>query len=58
VFKKGVDVLPDNVILLYDLGGVYYALGQENKARVLWTKCLELEPNNESVLRAMKLLKK
>jgi tetratricopeptide (TPR) repeat protein len=45
-----LDLDPDNVLALTRMGSAYYAMGQKQEARSLWTRALQLEPKNE-VLR-------
>ncbi|UCC12043.1 MAG: tetratricopeptide repeat protein [candidate division WOR-3 bacterium] len=57
VLKKGHRLMPHNILLLYDLGVVYYRMGEEEHARQVWQKCLKIEPNNTQVQDALDLLR-
>lgn len=56
VFKKGLGVMPQNLILLYDLAGIYYKQGELKKAKQLWERCLEIKPDCKPALEALKTL--
>ncbi len=45
-----LDLEPNNVLALTRLGSAYFAMNEQNKAQQVWTKALQLDPNNE-VLR-------
>ncbi len=41
-----LDLEPDNVLGLTRLGSAYYAMNELEKARQIWTRALQLDPNN------------
>jgi Tfp pilus assembly protein PilF len=45
-----LDLEPNSVLALTRLGSAYYAMNEQNKAQQVWTKALQLDPNND-VLR-------
>ncbi len=45
-----LDLEPNSVLGLTRLGSAYYAMNEQNKAQQVWTKALQLDPNND-VLR-------
>lgn len=45
-----LDLEPNNVLALTRLGSAYFAMNEQQKAKDIWTKALQLDPNNE-VLR-------
>lgn len=45
-----LDLEPTSVLALTRLGSAYYAMNEQNKAQQVWTKALQLDPNND-VLR-------
>lgn len=42
-----LDLEPENVLALTRLGSAYYAMNEQEKARQIWTKALQLNPDNE-----------
>ncbi len=45
-----LDLEPSNVLALTRLGSAYFAMNEHNKAKQVWTKALQLDPEND-VLR-------
>lgn len=45
-----LDLEPENVLALTRLGSAYYAMNERDKANQIWTKALQLDPQND-VLR-------
>jgi tetratricopeptide (TPR) repeat protein len=45
-----LDIEPKNVLAMTRLGSAYYAMNEMNKAKQVWTRALQLDPNND-VLR-------
>jgi tetratricopeptide (TPR) repeat protein len=45
-----LDLEPENVTALTRLGSSYFAMNERDKAKQIWTKALQLDPNND-VLR-------
>ena len=41
-----LDLEPDNVLALTRLGSAYFAMNEKEKARLIWTKALQEDPNN------------
>ncbi|MFN0117868.1 MAG: tetratricopeptide repeat protein [Elusimicrobiota bacterium] len=44
-----LDLEPENVLALTRLGSAYFAMNEREKAKQIWTKALQLEPNNDSL---------
>lgn len=42
-----LDMDPDNVLALTRMGSAYYAMGQKQEAKGLWTRALKLDPSND-----------
>jgi tetratricopeptide (TPR) repeat protein len=42
-----LDLEPNNVMALTRLGSAYYAMNERDKAKQIWTKALQYDPNNE-----------
>ena len=42
-----LDLEPENVTALTRLGSSYFAMNERDKAKQIWTKALQLDPNNE-----------
>lgn len=42
-----LDLEPGNVLALTRLGSAYYAMNEREKAKQIWTKALQYDPNNE-----------
>jgi Flp pilus assembly protein TadD/4-amino-4-deoxy-L-arabinose transferase-like glycosyltransferase len=55
-FKKGLEYKPDHFVLNNNIAGAYYKVGDTKRARRHWGKCLETDPDNESVLKQLRLL--
>jgi tetratricopeptide (TPR) repeat protein len=55
-FKKGLRYQPDHFVLNNNIAGAYYKIGNTGKARQHWERCLEIDPQNESVLRQLRLI--
>jgi len=45
---------PDNVTALMRLGSAYYLLGDDARAREVWEKALDLDPENKELIRYLK----
>jgi Tfp pilus assembly protein PilF/4-amino-4-deoxy-L-arabinose transferase-like glycosyltransferase len=56
LFKKGLSYKPDHFVLNNNIAGAYYKRGDTKRARRHWEKCLEIDPDNESVRRQLNLL--
>jgi tetratricopeptide (TPR) repeat protein len=56
MFKKGLSYNPDHFVLNNNIAGAYYKIGDKKRARRHWEKCLQIDPENESVLRQLRLL--
>ncbi|MCK5125460.1 MAG: tetratricopeptide repeat protein [candidate division Zixibacteria bacterium] len=57
-FIKVLNVKPDHQVAKFNLGIVYYSVGQDDLARQWWTKLLSENPPEELKLRTMELLQK
>jgi tetratricopeptide (TPR) repeat protein len=42
-----LDLEPTNVMALTRLGSAYFAMNEREKAKQIWTKALQIDPNNE-----------
>ncbi len=42
-----LDLEPANVLAMTRLGSAYYAMNEREKAQKIWTKALQLDPNNQ-----------
>jgi len=42
-----LDLEPNNVLAMTRLGSAYYAMNERDKARQIWTRALQLDPNNQ-----------
>lgn len=42
-----IDLEPTNVMALTRLGSAYYAMNEREKAKQIWTKALQYDPNND-----------
>ncbi len=49
-----LELEPNNTLALSRLGSAYYVIGQKEKAKELWLKVLELEPENKEVLEFLR----
>ena len=47
--NSSLECFPANVGLLYNLGGYYLTMRNVPKAKEMWTRALELEPNNANI---------
>lgn len=56
LLEKALEVDPGNANYWYNLGGVNYTIGDFEKARIAWTKTLQLNPSNEDAKRGMAAL--
>ena len=43
--EKAVQCDPYNYMNFYHLGGAYYSMGQYDKAKMAWQRCLKINPN-------------
>ncbi len=55
-FKKGLKYKPAHFVLNNNIAGAYYKAGNTKRARKHWEKCLEVDPDNQSVLRQLELI--
>lgn len=46
-----LDLEPSNVLALTRLGSAYFAMNEREKARQIWTKALQFDPNNDMLKR-------
>jgi len=46
-----LDLEPRNVLAMTRLGSAYFAMNEKEKARQIWTKALQLDPNNNELKR-------
>jgi tetratricopeptide (TPR) repeat protein len=42
-----LDLEPNNVLAMTRLGSAYYSMNEREKARQVWTRALQLDPNNQ-----------
>lgn len=56
VFENVVKWLPTNATALQNLGVVYTEAGKNKEAKEIFEKVLEIDPNNETVKQALKIL--
>jgi len=52
--QEVLELEPNNTLALSRLGSAYYVIGQKEKAKQLWLKVLEMEPENEEVLESLR----
>jgi hypothetical protein len=57
VFNRAVDSYGSNIYLLNHIGECYFQLGKPKEALVVWTKSLELNPNQPQVKKNVDALK-
>ncbi len=57
-FLKALDKKPEHQIAKFNLGIVYYTLGEDQKAKDWWTKLLAENPPQELKLRTQELMSK
>ena len=55
-FKKGLKYKPAHFVLNNNIAGAYYKAGDIKRARKHWEKCLEVDPDNQSVLRQLEMI--
>lgn len=46
-----LDLEPRNVLAMTRLGSAYFAMNEKEKSRQIWTKALQLDPNNNELKR-------
>jgi len=51
--QEVLELEPNNTLALSRLGSAYYVIGQKEKAKELWLKVLEIEPENKEVLESL-----
>lgn len=49
-----LDLEPNNVLALTRAGSAYYAMGQKARAKQIWGRALELDPNNQALKKFMR----
>ncbi len=52
--QEVLELEPNNILALSRLGSAYYVIGQKEKAKQLWLKVLEMEPENKEVLESLR----
>jgi len=52
--QEVLELEPDNTLALSRLGSAYYVIGQKEKAKELWLRVLEIEPENKEVLESLR----
>jgi tetratricopeptide (TPR) repeat protein len=52
--QEVLELEPNNTLALSRLGSAYYVIGQKEKAKELWLKVLEIEPENKEVLESLR----
>ncbi|MFB0527224.1 MAG: tetratricopeptide repeat protein [bacterium] len=52
--QEVLELEPNNTLALSRLGSAYYVIGQKEKAKELWLKVLEMEPENKEVLESLR----
>jgi tetratricopeptide (TPR) repeat protein len=57
VFNRAVDGYGSNIYLLNYIGECYFQLGKPKEALVVWTKSLEINPNQPQVKKNVDALK-
>jgi Flp pilus assembly protein TadD len=55
-YKKGLRYAPDNPVVLHNLAYAYYRTRDFENARRYWERCLEITPDDEDVIKALKTL--
>ncbi len=53
LINNQIKITKKNVILLGDLGSVYFLLGNEEKANEIWEQAVEIDPNNVFAYRTI-----
>ncbi|MDH5661400.1 MAG: tetratricopeptide repeat protein [Elusimicrobiota bacterium] len=51
--QEVLELEPNNTLALSRLGSAYYVIGQKEKAKELWLRVLEMEPENKEVLESL-----
>lgn len=51
--QEVLELEPNNTLALSRLGSAYYVIGQKEKAKELWLRVLEIEPENKEVLESL-----
>jgi tetratricopeptide (TPR) repeat protein len=52
--QEVLELEPNNTLGLSRLGSAYYVIGQKDKAKELWLKVLEMDPENKEVLEFLR----
>ena len=52
--QEVLELEPNNALALSRLGSAYYVIGQKEKAKGLWLRVLEIEPENKEVLEFLR----
>jgi len=52
--QEVLELEPNNTLALSRLGSAYYVIGQKEKAKELWLKVLQIEPENKEVLESLR----
>jgi tetratricopeptide (TPR) repeat protein len=52
-----LELEPDNLLALKRLGSAYHLMGQSQKAKKVWKRALEIDPNDKDIRESMKLLR-
>jgi len=52
--QEVLELEPNNTLALSRLGSAYYVIGQKEKAKELWLRVLEIEPDNKEVLEFLR----
>ncbi|GAJ13873.1 unnamed protein product, partial [marine sediment metagenome] len=52
--QEVLELEPNNTLALSRLGSAYYVIGQKEKAKELWLRVLEIEPENKEVLESLR----
>jgi len=52
--QEVLELEPNNTLALSRLGSAYYVIGQKEKAKELWLRVLEMEPENKEVLESLR----
>jgi len=52
--QEVLELEPNNTLALSRLGSAYYVIGQKEKAKELWLKVLEMDPENKDVLEFLR----
>jgi len=57
IFDKAIDRFGLNTNLLNSIGECYFALGKPEEASVVWTKSLEINPNQPQIMEELQAIK-